>query len=79
VVVEFRVLQLDSLTTRPGERGNATFVVHERVYPWCAPLLREAALEARNQLLDSARDLRRQVHLLPTPLDRWLKPRPGYL
>jgi FkbM family methyltransferase len=90
----FRVLQLDSLATRRGDRGNAIFV-HDGVYPQLAPLLRQAVVEAQTRLLDSARELRRQAQrrteiiaelrlyrdqsLLPTRLGRWLRPRLGYL
>ncbi len=74
----FRVLQLDSLAMREGESANAIFV-HDRVYPQMEGLLREAVQEAQNQLLDTARHLRRQADLLPTRLGRWLSPRLGHL
>lgn len=90
----FRVLQLDSLATRPGDRGNAIFV-HDRVYPQLAPLLRQAAEEAQTRLLDTARELRRHAQRrleiiaelrseaerrqFTSRLGRWLRPRLGYL
>jgi FkbM family methyltransferase len=74
----FRVLQLDSFAIRQGESASAIFV-HDRAYPQVERLLRDAVQAAQNSLLDTARYLRRQADLLPTRLDRWLKPRLGHL
>jgi glycosyltransferase involved in cell wall biosynthesis len=79
---ELRVLQLDYLAPRAGDRGHAIFV-HDRVYPELAELLGQAVSEAQDALLEATRRARR---LARQRLDdggagsrRWLDPRLGHL